>query len=74
MTTPNKEYNLTWMNNPNTEGTAPMVPPPLATYPLRGGMARPRPRPRPLTAACAGRATRATLPAQAALWAREECP
>merc|ERR1719272_182303 len=35
VTTPNKEYNLTLMNNPNTEGTAPMSPPPLATYPLR---------------------------------------
>ena len=50
MTTPNKEYNLTLMNNPNTEGTAPMPPPPLATYPLRSGMAKTH----PLTAARVG--------------------
>ena len=28
------------MPNPNTEGTAPVAPPPLATYPLRNGMAQ----------------------------------
>eukprot|EP00964_Phaeocystis_antarctica_P041089 scaffold23491_cov66-Phaeocystis_antarctica.AAC.11 len=38
------------MNNPNTEGTAPMPPPPLATYPLRSGMAKTH----PLTAARVG--------------------
>ena len=47
MTTPNKEYNLTLMNNPNTEGAEPMSPPPLATYPLRSGTANTH----PLTAA-----------------------
>ena len=53
MTTPNKEYNLNLMTNPNTEGTAPTAPPPLATYPLCSGMAT------PLTAA---RADHAPLP------------
>ena len=40
VTTPNKEYNLAYMLDPNQPGTAPMLPPPLAIYPLRSGMAK----------------------------------